>query len=83
MDLGIDLGRRSREEEIDAVRRIVLGISPAIREGIEWNVPSSRTEKEYFATFNLRARDCVQLIFHLAPGCVRIRRRSPPPTPGA
>ncbi len=54
-----------RKKEIESVRRLVLGVSPAIREGIKWNAPSFRTDKEYFATFNLRAKDGVQLILHL------------------
>ncbi len=49
--------------EIEAVRQIILGVSPEIREGIKWNAPSFRTT-EYFATFNLRAKDRVQLVFH-------------------
>lgn len=53
------------EKEIEAVRRILLGVSPAIREGIKWKAPSFRTGKEYFATFNMRSKDGVQLVFHL------------------
>jgi uncharacterized protein YdhG (YjbR/CyaY superfamily) len=53
------------KKEIEAVRRMVLGVSPVISEGVKWNAPSFRTEKEWFATFNLRARDSVQLILHL------------------
>ncbi len=53
------------KKEIEAVRRIVLGVSPAIGEGVKWNAPSFRTEKEYFATVNMRAKESVQLIFHL------------------
>lgn len=49
---------------IEDVRRIVLGASPEIGEGVKWNAPSFRTT-EWFATFNLRARDRVQLIFHM------------------
>jgi hypothetical protein len=51
--------------EIEAVRGIILAASPAISEGIKWNVPSFRTEKEWFATFNVRSTESVQLIFHL------------------
>lgn len=54
-----------RKKEIESVRRLVLAVSPAIREGIKWNAPSFRTGKEYFATFNLRAKDVVQIILHL------------------
>jgi hypothetical protein len=52
-------------KEIKAVRLIILGASATIREGIKWNVPSFRTEKEWFATFNVRAKDSVQVVFHL------------------
>jgi uncharacterized protein YdhG (YjbR/CyaY superfamily) len=52
------------KQEIEAVRLIILGVSPGIREGIKWKAPSFRTT-EYFATFNLRAKDRVQLIFHM------------------
>jgi hypothetical protein len=51
------------KREIEAVRTIVLGVSPTIEEGIKWNAPSFRTA-DYFATINLRSRDRVQLIFH-------------------
>ncbi len=50
--------------DIAAVRAIILAVSPRIMEGIKWNVPSFRTQSDWFATFNVRARDSVQLIFH-------------------
>ncbi len=50
--------------EILALRAILLGADPSIAEGIKWNSPSFRTS-EYFATFNLRAKDGVQIILHL------------------
>lgn len=53
------------KKEIEAVRLIILGVSPAISEGIKWNVPSFRTEKEWFATFHVRGQESVQLVFHL------------------
>ena len=49
--------------EVEAVRRIILGADPAIREGIKWNAPSFRTT-DWFATLNLR-QDQVWLILHL------------------
>ena len=52
------------KNEIEGVRRIICGVSPAIREGIKWNAPSFRTT-EFFATIHLRARDKVQIVFHL------------------
>ncbi|MBI3408632.1 MAG: DUF1801 domain-containing protein [Planctomycetes bacterium] len=54
------------KKEIEAVRKIILGVSPEIREGIKWNSPSFRTT-DYFATLNLRAKDGkvrVWLILH-------------------
>lgn len=53
------------KKEIEAVRLIILGVSPAINEGIKWNVPSFRTEKEWFATFHVRSQESVQLVLHL------------------
>lgn len=52
------------KREILALRRIILGAEPRIAEGIKWNAPSFRTT-EYFATFQLRAKDGVQIILHL------------------
>lgn len=55
------------KKEMEAVRKIILGVSPEIREGIKWNAPSFRT-KEYFATLNLRAKDGkdrIWLILHM------------------
>ena len=51
------------KKEIEAVRKIILGASPEIREGIKWNSPSFRTN-EYFATLNLH-KWRVWLILHL------------------
>ena len=50
--------------EVLALRQTILGADPGIAEGIKWNAPSFRTS-EYFATFNLRAKDGVQIILHL------------------
>ena len=52
------------KREILALREILLGADPSISEGIKWNAPSFRTS-EYFATFNLWAKDRVQIILHL------------------
>lgn len=49
--------------EIAALRELVLGVDPAIAEGIKWNAPSFRTS-EYFATTHLRAKTGVGLILH-------------------
>ncbi len=52
-----------RKAEIQAVRALILGASSRIAEGVKWKAPSFRVD-EYFATFNLRAREGVQVIFH-------------------
>jgi biotin operon repressor len=52
----------ARAQEYAEVRKLILAASPAIGEGIKWNAPSFRTA-DYFATFFLRTRDSVQLIF--------------------
>lgn len=50
--------------EIVALRGLLLGVDPSISEEIKWNAPSFRTS-EHFATMHLRAKDSLQLIFHL------------------
>lgn len=52
------------KKEIEAVRRTILGVSPRIGEGVKWSAPSFRTEKDYFATFNIRAKSGVEIILH-------------------
>jgi hypothetical protein len=49
--------------DIQAVRKLVLGASPAIAEGIKWNSVSFK-RADWFATVNLRSRDVIQLVFH-------------------
>ena len=49
---------------IEALRRIIRGATPDIREGMKWNSPSFRTT-EYFATTNLREKAGIGLILHL------------------
>ncbi len=51
---------------IEALRELILAVSPAIQEGIKWNSPSFRTS-DYFATMNLRGskgEDRIWLILH-------------------
>src|SRR5690606_23532264 len=60
-----DASAHPLRKEIEAVRRIMRGVSSAISEGVKWNAPSFRTEKEWFATVNLRSPETLQLIFHL------------------
>jgi len=50
-------------EEIRVLRAVILGADPAIREEVKWNAPSFATTA-HFATFHLRARDAVQIVFH-------------------
>lgn len=51
-------------QEVEAVRRIILGANREIREGVKWNAPSFRTA-DYFATLNNpRAKKGVLLVLH-------------------
>lgn len=52
-----------RKQELEALRQLILDISPEIREGIKWNSPSFRTT-DYFATINVHAEDQLRLILH-------------------
>jgi hypothetical protein len=51
------------KSDIEAVRKIVLGASPEVAEGVKWNSLSFR-KSDWFATVNLRSKDVVQLVFH-------------------
>lgn len=51
------------KEEIEALRRIVLDADNRIGEGIKWNAPSFHCGG-WFATFDLRSKEWVQIIFH-------------------
>lgn len=51
-------------DAIQALRRTILAVDPAIAEGIKWNAPSFRAG-EYFATTHLRAKAGVGIILHL------------------
>jgi uncharacterized protein YdhG (YjbR/CyaY superfamily) len=63
-DAGALIKDHPLKKDIDAVRRIIAGVSPSIEEGVKWNAPSFRAT-EWFATVNLRAKDKVQIILHL------------------
>ncbi len=60
-----DASAHPLHKEVDAARRVILAASPAISEGIKWNAPSFRTEKDWFATVNLRSKESLQIILHL------------------
>src|SRR5262245_45169061 len=49
--------------DIEAVRKLILGVSPSISDGVKWNSLSFRTT-DWFATVNLRSKDVVQLVLH-------------------
>lgn len=51
------------KKEIVAARTLILGVDPAIGEGVKWNAPSFRTV-DYFSTMHLRSRDALQIVFH-------------------
>lgn len=52
------------KQEIEAIRRAMLGVDSTIAEGIKWNAPGFRTS-DYFATTNLREKKGIGIILHL------------------
>ena len=48
---------------IEALRRLILSVDPAIGEAIQWNAPSFHTT-QHFATMHLRAKQGIALILH-------------------
>jgi hypothetical protein len=50
--------------QVELVREIILGASPAIGEEIKWNVPSFFTT-DHFATLDLRGAPGVRVVLHL------------------
>ena len=53
------------KREIELVRAQILAAGASVLEAVKWNAPSFRTrDGDFFATFHLRARDRVQLVFH-------------------
>lgn len=50
--------------EVQAVREIIKGASPAIKEQVKWNAPSFSYKDDYLVTFNLHAKDRIHLVFH-------------------
>ena len=51
------------ENEIQALRALILQVDPSIREGVKWIAPSFRMS-EYFATTNLRTKVGVSVVLH-------------------
>jgi uncharacterized protein YdhG (YjbR/CyaY superfamily) len=51
------------KKELEAVRQLILGVSPKIAEGIKWKSPSFRTT-DYFATVNVHGEDSLRVILH-------------------
>ena len=49
--------------EVEALRKIILKADDRVTEGIKWNAPSFYA-CDWFATFDLRSHDWVQIIFH-------------------
>ncbi len=49
--------------DIEAVRKLILSVDPAIADGVKWNSLSFR-HADWFATVNLRSKDVIQLVMH-------------------
>lgn len=62
-----------------AVRDIVFGLDPRIREEIKWNAPSFRLD-DHFATFHLRGNSAL-LVLHRGARGIAPRARPAIPDP--
>lgn len=51
------------KKDIEIVRKLILGVSPKIADGVKWNSLSFR-HTDWFATVNLRSKDVIQLVMH-------------------
>jgi hypothetical protein len=55
--------KHRHKAEIEAIRAIILGADKRIQEAVKWNSLSYHVD-EHFATFHLRAKTGVQVVFH-------------------
>lgn len=60
--------------QLQALRRLILAVSPAVREELKWNAPSFKTT-DHFATTNTHGTDSIRLILH------RGAKKRPDPMP--
>lgn len=51
-------------DDIVRVRQLIRETVPNVAEAIKWNAPSFALENTFFATFQLRSEDALQLVFH-------------------
>lgn len=65
--------RHPRKDEIEAVRRIILGADPAIQEEVKWNAPSFRAAHD-FATLNVRGKGSQERVWLILHTGVKARR---------
>jgi len=56
--------RHPLQDDVQVVRKAILSVHKSIADGVKWNSLSFRTG-EWFATWNWRAKDQVQLVLHL------------------
>ncbi|MEZ6028277.1 MAG: DUF1801 domain-containing protein [Hyphomonadaceae bacterium] len=66
--------------DLNVVRKAVLSVDKSISEGVKWNSLSFRTT-EWFATWNWRVKDQVQLVLHLGAKTVKAADPSDIPDP--
>jgi uncharacterized protein YdhG (YjbR/CyaY superfamily) len=59
----LDALKHPLKPELEALRQLILSVSPSVHEGIKWNSPSFRTT-EWFATVNVHGKNRLRLILH-------------------
>lgn len=52
-----------RRRDVQALRALVMGLDPAVRESVKWNAPSFALA-DHFATFRLHPPTRLQLVLH-------------------
>lgn len=56
--------QHARKDEVEALRKIILGANPKITEQIKWNAPSFCFGGDDRVTMRLQPKDRLELIFH-------------------
>jgi hypothetical protein len=51
------------KDGVQVIRQVIKGVRENIKEEIKWNAPSYRY-RDYIATFNLRDKSRIHLVFH-------------------
>lgn len=68
------------DADVAVVRKAIVSVDKSISDGVKWNSLSFRTT-EWFATWNWREKDQVQLVLHLGAKNGKVADRASIPDP--